>query len=158
MKLSNTNLGFSLAVFAPECDLTFGPFASLLVENGARVERRTVQMQRDSDIRVARVFNPVEPKVIVDVAHSIGLHGGPGGFLQFLAIVLDFPRSIAVPNVGLAVFVDRLVLGPSETHLGQLSLEHLHEAVRVGVVVDGRSMAFVPTKDHQVEFSIASIN
>ena len=47
---------------------------------------------------------------------------------------------------------------PIKELLPGLTVQDLHEAVGVVVVVDGRPLGGVPTQDHQVEFTISRID
>lgn len=151
-----SHLLLPLAVLAPEGDLALGAFAGLLVEDRARVERGTVQMQRHGHIRVARILDPVQAERVVDVAHAVRGERRPRQFLQLVPAVLLVLRILA--DVGRGVLVDGGVLGPRVTHLRQFALEHLHEAVRVGVVVDRGGVPFIPAQEHQVELAVAGID
>lgn len=44
------------------------------------------------------------------------------------------------------------------SHLSEVSVEHLDEAVRVGVVVDGALVALGPAQQHQVELVVALVD
>jgi hypothetical protein len=50
------------------------------------------------------------------------------------------------------------LVGPVVLYLGQASLEHFHEAVAVGVIVDGRRLSFVPAQNHQIEAIVSGID
>lgn len=50
------------------------------------------------------------------------------------------------------------LIWPGVPDLVQRSVQHFHEAVSVGMVVDGRSVALAPTQEHQVKLAIALID
>lgn len=82
-------------------------------------------VQRDSDLVVTGVMNPVKANVIGDVGHFIHPQGCGG---------LDCQR------LGFSGFV---FWGMVDGFV-QLSSQNLHNAVGVGVVVDGRTLSRVP--------------
>lgn len=49
-------------------------------------------------------------------------------------------------------------VGPCVPHFAQFTLKHLHETVRIRMVVDSRAMSLAPAEDHQVELAIASVD
>jgi hypothetical protein len=46
---------------------------------------------------------------------------------------------------------------PIELHLCKCSLQNFHEAVSVGVVMDGRPVTLSPAEDYQVKFPVSLI-
>lgn len=154
----HTYRGFSFAELAPEGDLTLGALAILFVKDGAHIERGAVQVQRDGHIGVARIFDPVKPERIVNVAHAIRFQRAARKLLQLVPIVFHlFASRLTATNVRLAVLRDRRILRPGIARLHQLALEHLHEAMRIGMIVDGRCVPFVPAENHQVVLAITGI-
>lgn len=129
----------SLSVFAPEGDLALGTVSRALVEHGALVEGRAVQVQAHGRFTVARVLNPVQAQRIVDVGDAVQL--------QLCVALLGHGRLHAV-----------LGLRPVEANLLQRTGQNLHEAVRVGVVVDAATLSLGPAKDHQVELAVAFVD
>lgn len=83
-------------------------------------------------------------QLTVDVTDFIQFQQG-GAFLVQL-----FTRSVCRRTV--------VFLWPIKSHLSERPLQHFHEAVRVGVIVNGWSVALTPTEHHQIEFAIAFVN
>lgn len=129
----------ALPVFAPECDLALGPVSRALVKHGALIEGRAVQVQAHGWFAVTRVLNPVQAQGIVDVGDTVELQLG-------------------VALLGHGCLDAVLGLGPVEANLLESTGQNLHEAVRVGVVVDAATLSFRPAKDHQVEFAVAFVD
>jgi len=50
------------------------------------------------------------------------------------------------------------LLGPCKPHFGQLSGEHFHYAIRLRVVVYGRTVTLTPAQHHQVELAVARVH
>lgn len=49
-------------------------------------------------------------------------------------------------------------LGPREPHFSQLSGEYFHHAIRIRVIVYGRTVALAPAQHHQVELAVARVH
>lgn len=139
-------------------------------------------MERNGDVRVARIFDAMQADIVcnkanfnaqlrvaiifsqitVYVANVVCVHRWAWNLLQLLLIFVAFILIIA--DVG-ALRLQRwyqsrfwLLLRPTVLDLRQASLQHLHEAVTVGVVVNGRRLAFVPAKNHQIEPVVTGID
>ena len=122
-------------------------------------------MKRNGDISIARVLHTMQTNVVIYIANSIFLKCMSTHLLQFVhhVLLLLFDQFSAangrVSDHRLVVGnVVRGLLGPIELDFGQIALQHLHEAVRVGMIMDRGAMTFAPAKDHQVEFPVASIH
>lgn len=50
------------------------------------------------------------------------------------------------------------ILGPRKSDFSQLSGQYFHHAVRLRVVVYGRTVALTPAQHHQVELAVASVH
>lgn len=129
----------ALPIFAPEGDLAFGTVSGALVEHGALFEGRTIQVQAHGWFAVTRVLNPVQAQGIVDVGDAVELQLG-------------------VTPLGHGCLDAVLGLGPVEANFLESAGQNLHEAVRVGVVVNTAALPFGPAKDHQVEFAVAFVD
>ena len=48
--------------------------------------------------------------------------------------------------------------GPSKPDLVEFPIQHFHEAMRIGVIVNGRAVALAPAEQHQVELSVTFVH
>jgi hypothetical protein len=48
--------------------------------------------------------------------------------------------------------------GPVEADFFQLAVQHFHEAMSVGVIVNGRTLTRSPAEDYQIEFAIIFVH
>jgi hypothetical protein len=98
--------------------------------------------------------------ITVYVANIVRVHGRSRNLLQlFLALSALVLIASNVCARRLQIRDNRVrLLGPVVLYLGQAPLEHLHEAVAVGVVVDRRRLSFVPAQNHEVESIVSGID
>lgn len=137
-------------------------------------------MKGNGNICVARVLHPMEADVVckninlawsdvihaprfitVDVANIIRVHRRSRNLLQLFLALAALAVLIAsyVCARWLQVGDNRVgLVGPVVLNLRQAPLEHLHEAVAVGVIVNGRRLSLVPAQDHQVETVVSGID
>lgn len=128
--------GCPLSKFAPESHLDDVLVACPLVERLALLERGAVQVQAGRTLCVTSVLNAVQADRVIDVGNLV-VFKDPLGFLHHVSLSLP--------------------LWPLKQCFLQLPLQHLHEAVGIGVVVDTTAVALSPTQDHEVELPIALI-
>lgn len=93
----------------------------------------------------------------VDVHHIVLLHRAASQLVQALVTVLLLSIRLCIARRRWRCRL-RTLLRPCVADFAQSALQHFHEAMRVGVIVDGRSVAGAPAQDHQVEFPIAGID
>ena len=90
--------------------------------------------------------NPLPPKSILLILYLLTTDIGHLVFtIRFLAFGPHFAHVLAIRR-------------PIKELLLRLTVQDLHEAVGVRVVVDGGPLGGVPTQDHQVEFTISCID
>lgn len=83
-------------------------------------------------------------KLTVDIENLVGVHGRSRKFLKFIFAIVAITSKIA-DALWLAVCDKRVILlRPAVLDLRQTTLQHLHEAVAVSVVVNRRGLPFVP--------------
>jgi len=136
-----------IAVLGPERDRALGALARALVEHVTVVERRTVQVQADGRLRVAAVLDTVQANRIVDIGD---------------VILLDDRRANldeTVPILGILLLVHIVhIRRPRELRLVQLAVQHFHETVGVGVVVNAAALTLVPAQEQEVVLAVALID
>jgi len=146
--------------------------ARFLVEDMAAVlggVRRRIEMQANSDLVLTRVRNPVQPKVVAHIRHLITLIGGRPLHVQ--ARWLKLARHalgtgvlgvragrIGASSRALGSAILATLTGPRVQSLGQPTLQDPHDAVRIGVVVDGTTLPWSPDEDQEVALAIAVID
>lgn len=85
----------------------------------------------------------------VYVAHAFRFQERPSYLAHGLQSLVVFVYVAAV-DVG--------PLGPCKSHFGQLSGENFHHAIRLRVIVYGRTVALAPAQHHKVELAVARIH
>jgi hypothetical protein len=88
--------------------------------------------------------------VTIDVADAVHFQQRGTGGLEFLGVSgtafgCCWAAAVAIRRPGEADFVERAV-------------QHFHEAMSVGVIVNGRTVTLAPAEQHQIEFAITFVH
>lgn len=109
-----------------------GALTGVLVKDGTAIlggPGRSVEMQRDGDLGFAGVLDSMQTNLVGHVGHLLF---GSNRLLDDLHGTLD------------------TLLGPLVESLDEISLEDLHDAMGVGVVMDARALSGVPHQQQKV--------
>lgn len=99
-------------------------------------------------------------ELTINVDHLIPVHRAPRQFDQLAAAVLLFLILFAAMHLRntrqrLAGSTGRIVsrtllsiIRPGIAYLAQFAVEHFHKTMRIGVIVNGRSVALAPAQNH----------
>jgi len=136
-----------LAKLGVEGDVAAGLAASALVEHVAGVEGRRVDVQGHRSVGVRGVRHSVEAQGVIDVAHPVAGQSAPA----------SLPKRCPALPLQLLLRVALLARRPVVAGLLQVTVQDLHEAVGVGVVVDAAHMRRSPAQHHEVEATIAFV-
>lgn len=113
----------------------------------------------------------------IDVMNTVRFHDSAGQFLKSIAIILfvmsiirfglkevfdigdvvifDVAGISAVHNINVVVAI---VIWPVVPSFFQLSLQHAHETMGLGVIVNGRPLTSAPANKQQIELAVAGID